>query len=198
MAERKKQKRESHHVLLQKRRDSSFIAEYVKRNHPETYTEAESFLNKLREQYPHKRDCTKTHEFLTSTTGYVDYKQYYNRKRMKHLNNGTASSTTSSTASSTASSTPSSTASSTTSADMVLTIPLIPKPVVAENTAPLQVVSPEINQALITEIVNDPQLHGIFTEFENMQDFELDEALNDLDDTTTGLSPLEKELLTYH
>ena len=194
MADRRKQKRESRNVLLQKRRDSSFIAEYVKRNHPETYTEAESFLNKLREQYPHKRDCTKTHEFLTSTTEYVDYKQYYNRKRMNHPNNGTASSTTSSTASST----PSSTTSSTTNADMVLTIPLIPKPVVAENTAPLQVVSPEINQALITEIVNDPQLHAIFTEFENMQDFELDEALNDLDDTTTGLSPLEKELLTYH
>ena len=193
MDARKKQKRESHHVLLQKRRDNSFIAEYVKRNHPETYTKAESFLNKLREQYPHKRDYTKTHEFLTCTTEYVDYKQYYNRKRMKHLNNATASSTTSSTASSTTSST----ASSTTSADMVLTIPLIPKPVVAENTAPLQVVSPEINQALITEILNDPQLHAIFTEFENMQDFELDEALNDLDDTTTGLSPLEKELLTY-
>ena len=201
MAYRKNQKKQAQKDLLQKRRDATFIAEYVKRKAPETYIEAENFLKKLRELYPNKRDHTKTHEFLVDTTVYVDHKEYYNRKRLRHLNQDTASSTTSvnTTSVNTTSSTTSvnttsrttsvNTSSSTTSVNnMTLNIALMPETVVAENTVPLQAIPQETYEDLITEIVSDPTLHDIFHNFDNMQDIELDEAI-------TGLSPLERELL---
>ena len=205
MAYRKDKKKQAQKDLLQKRRDATFIAEYVKRKSPETYVEAENFLKKLRELYPNKRDHTKTHEFLVDTTAYVDHKEYYNRKRLRHLNQDTTSSTTSvNTASSTTSvnttssttsvnttsrTTSVNTSSSTTSVNnMTLNIALMPETVVAENTVPLQAIPQEIYKDLITEIVSDPALHDIFHDFDNMQDIELDEAI-------TGLSPLERELL---
>ena len=179
MAERKTQKRQSHHNLLQKRRDSMFIAEYIKRKAPDTYAEAEGFLKTLRERYPDKRDYTKTHEFLVSTTEYACYKDYYNRKRKE---------------SKTASVDKKRKESKTASVDnMALAIPLLPQNVVDENTAPLQVMPQEIYDEVIREITSDPSLQDIFNYFSNNdQDLEND---IELDPSITGLSPLEKELL---
>ena len=193
MADRQKQKRQSRKQLLEKRKDGAFVAEYVKTNYPGIYKEAEGFLNELRTRYPGKRDYTKTKEFLIITTEYGSYKEFYNRKRTSHTNNSTTSSTASTSSTPSATTTPSA-STTTTSVDMSLTIPLMPAPVVLENTPPLEVFSPEINQAIITEITNDPELHAIFSDFENMEDYEHDVSLNEF----VGLTPLERELLNIH
>ena len=184
---RRNQKRQAQKELLKKRRDATFIAEYVKRKAPETYAEAENFLETLRQQYPTRRNYTKTHEFLTKTTDYEDYADYYNRKRRSAKQNKTTSTSTTST--------------STTVVDnMILDIPLIPPSVVAENTAPLEAITPEIYEQILKEITMDPALDSIFNDVCTNQDVEDDMEFNNivLDESITGLSPLEKELLNHN
>ena len=180
MDHRKNQKKQAQKDLLEKRRNATFIAEYVKRKAPETYAEAENFLKILRQRYPHKRDHTKTHEFLVDTTGYEDYMQYYNRTKLRRIKQNKTASTTS-------------------VDNMVLAIPLMPETVVAENTtAPLQPIPQETYEELITEITRDPALQVIFNDFVSNQDLENEPNDIELDESITGLSPLEKELLDYN
>ena len=165
---RKTQKKQAQKNLLQKRRDSVFIAEYVKRMDPGTYTKAKSFLEKIRQHYPEKRDLTTTHEFLVHTTQFNNYGEYYNRKRRERINktNTTTSVNT-----------------------MALNIPLLPENVVAENTTvPLQVIPTETLESLIKEITTDPILQPIFNDLVSTEVLETDESI-------TGISPLEKELM---
>ena len=197
MAYRKNQKRQAQKDLLDKRRDATFIAEYVRRKAPDTYDEAENFLKALPQQYPTKRDYTKTHEFLIKTTNYEDIHHYYNRKRRSAKQNKTTS--TSTTVTSTTST--STTVTSTTVVDnMVLDIPVMPESVVSENTAPLETIPEEIYQQIIKEITIDPALKTIFDDVCTNQDLEDDMELDNivLDESITGLSPLEKELLSHN
>ena len=204
MAYRTIQKRQAYKDLLNKRRDATFIAEYVKRMAPDTYDEAEKFLKALQQQYPTKKDCTKTHEFLVRTTNYEDYKHYYNRKRRGVQQNKTIS--TSTTDTSTTDTSTSTTVTSTTDTstafmdNMVIEIPLLPQSVVSENTAPLETMHEEIYQQIINEISNDPTLKTIFEDVCANQDLEDDTEFDNivLDESITGLSPLEKELLNYN
>ena len=189
MEYRRNQKKQSKKALLEKRRDSAFIAEYVKRKAPETYAEAKNFLETLRQQYPDRKDYTKTHEFLTKTTDYEDYKDYYNRKRRRAKQNKTTSTSTTST---------STTSTSTTVVDnMVLDIPLLQPSDVAQSTLPLEPINPEIYEQILKEITMDPALNAIFNDVCTNQDPEDDMEFNTivLDESITGLSPLEKELL---
>ena len=180
MDHRKNQKRQAQKDLLEKRRNATFIAEYVKRKAPETYAEAENFLKKLRQRYPRKRDYTKTHEFLVDTTDYEDYKHYYNRTKLRRFKQNKTPSTTSVN-------------------NMVLNIPLMPETVVAENTTvPLQPIPQETYEDLITEITMDPALQAIFNNIVSNQDLENEPNDIELDESITGLSPLEKELMDYN
>ena len=177
MEYRKAQKRQGQKHLLTKRRDATFIAEYVKRMDPGTYAKAQSFLEKLRQHYPEKRDLTTTHEFLVHTTQYADYGEYYNRKRRVGFNKTKTTTTTTTT---------------TTSVNtMTLNIPLMPENVVAENTTvPLQVMPQETLEDLIKEITADPILQPIFNDFVSTEVVETDESLAEV-------TPLEKELMNY-
>ena len=182
MEYRKSQKRQAREKLLTKRRDSVFIAEYVKRMDPGTYAKAQSFLEKLRQHYPEKRDLTTTHEFLVHTTQYNSYGEYYNRKRRGRINKTNTTTTTTTTTT---------IVNATTSSvnTVELNIPLLPENVVAENiTVPLQVISPQTLEDLIKEITIDPILQPIFDDLISTEVLETDESI-------TGLSPLEKELM---
>ena len=167
-------KRQAQKNLLHKRQDACFIAEYVKRKAPDIYAEAEGFLKTLKQRYPTKRDCTKTHEFMVSTTEYNSYEEYYRRKKPQCKESSVRK---------------------TAFVDnMSISIPLLPENVVAENVAPLQLVSEEISEEIVREITSDPILRDIFNDFSNLEnDIDLDGI--ELDPSVTGLSPLEKELL---
>ena len=180
MEYRKSQKRQAQKNLLTKRRDSVFIAEYVKRMDPGTYAKAQSFLEELRQHYPEKRDLTTTHEFLVHTTQYNSYGEYYNRKRRERVNKTNTTTTTTTTVVNTTTSSVNT---------MELNIPLLPENVVAENiTVPLQVIPPQTLEDLIKEITTDPILQPIFDDLISTEVLETDESI-------TGLSPLEKELM---
>ena len=197
MAYRKTPKRQAQKDLLNKRRDATFIAEYIRRMAPNTYDEAEKFLKALQQQYPTKRDYTKTHEFLVKTTKYEDIHHYYHRKRRSVKENKTSSTSTTVT-----STTRTSTAVTSTVVvdNMVLDIPLMPESVVSENTAPLETMPEEIYQQILKEITNDPALKTIFDDVCTNQDLEDDTEFDNivLDESITGLSPLEKELLNHN
>ena len=177
---RKSQKRQSRKRLLEKRKDSTFIAEYVRVRSPDIYAEAENFVKHLKAKYPRKRDHTKTVEFtascLSATTA--------TSKTAAHCTSTTATATsttatatsTSATATST-SATATSTSATATSDNMMLSIPLLSETVVAENITPLEPFSQEIYESLMEEMSLDPQLEAIFHE------------------TINGLSPLEIELV---
>ena len=180
MAYRTNQKRQAHKELLQKRRDATFIAEYIRRMAPDTYDEAEKFLKALQQQYPTKKDCTKTHEFLVKTTNYEDIDHYYNRKRRSAQQNKKISTSTTDT---------STTVVSTTFVDnMALEIPLMPKSVVSENTEPLETIPEEIYQQILNEITNDPVLKAIFDDVCTNQDQEDDTEFDNIvfDESITG------------
>ena len=192
MDKRKNQRRNSQKTLLAKRRDNSFIAEYVRRKAPGLYSEAEGFLNHLRTLHPEKRDYTKTHEFLVSTTGFTDYKEYYNRKRLNRFKQKESSRNTTTTTTMTT---------TTTVDNMELNVVLMPEPVVKENTmVPFQPLTEETYQDLIKEITSDPSLQPIFNQIVNNQDPEigLDSEIGldpEVDEIINGLTPLEKELI---
>ena len=194
MDKRKNQKRESQKTLAAKRRDDSFIAEYVKRMAPALYSEADGFLNHLREQHPEKRDYTKTHEFLVATTGFSDYRDYYNRAKLKRYKQEyKQESTTRKTTT---------TMTTTTIVDnMKLDVTLLPEPVVKENTiVPFQALPDETCRDLIKEIESDPSLHMIFNDMATSQDSDIppDPEVDDILKGLTQQTPLEKELLQYH
>ena len=192
MDKRKGQKKRSQKALAAKSKEARFIAEYVKRKAPVLYAEAEGFLNHLREQHPEKRDYTKTHEFLVSTTMYSDYRDYYNRTKINRYKQESTTRKTTTT-----------TTTTTTVDDMELNVVLMPEPVVNENTiVPFQPLSNETYKDLVEEIASDPNLQLIFNDMMNMQDPdmmntqdlelnpEVESVLNDLMQQT----PLEKEL----
>ena len=192
MESRKAKKKQTQKKLIQKRRDAAFIAEYVRRKAPDTYDEAENLLKALQQQYPTKKDYTKTHEFLIKTTNYEDMHDYYNRKKRSAKQNKTISTSTTVT---------STTVTSTTFVDnIVLDIPLMPESVVSENTAPLETIPEEIYQQIIKEITIDPVLKTIFDDACTNQDLEDDMELNNIvsEESITGLSPLEKKLLSHN
>ena len=179
--DRKAQKKSSQQVLNVKNRHGRFITEYILRKHPKLYAEADAFYNKLRSENPNKRDLTKTHEFLVETTSYVDYRDFYCRKKLKvhQKKNQTVTTTTTTT---------------TTRQDtMQLNIELLPDEVVNENTAnPLQPVPDSIYQGLLQEIAKDADLQAIL---DGMTTSNEDEQ-GIFDDLTTNLeeTPLEREL----
>ena len=81
--DRKAKKKASQKALALKNRKARFITEYVKRKNPQLYLEGETFYNRLVQADPKKRDQTKTHAFLTETTKYKDYRDFYTRKKLK-------------------------------------------------------------------------------------------------------------------
>ena len=185
MDNRKIQRKNSQKALAAKSRDARFITEYIKRKAPQLYKEADDFLNHLRQLYPHKRDYTKTHEFLVSTTGYTDYHEYYNRTKLNRFKQKASKTTTTTTTT------------TTTIDNMELNVVLMPERVVNENTTtPFQVLPDETYKDLINEITSDPSLEPIFNDMvntqhdETTQDTQVDEILKGLLQKT----PLEKEL----
>ena len=187
MDKRKTQRKVSQKLLAAKSKDARFIAEYVKRKMPQLYTEADDFLNHLRTLYPDKRDYTKTHEFLVETTGFVDYKEYYNRTKLKKYKQKASTTKTTTTTTTT----------TTTVDNMELNVVLIPEQVVKENTTrPFQLLPDETYRELVNQITSDPSLEPIFNDMVNSQDLEtphdteVDQILNGLLQQT----PLEKEL----
>ena len=173
MTSRKEQKKKAQKQLSAKRKDADFIAEYIKRTDPETYTKAESFLTELRRKYPTKRDLTATHEFLVKTTSYTSYNQYYRRKK-------TSTTTTSTT---------------TVANTLELNIQLLPKDVVSENTTQLQTMPEETYESLVREITKDPLLRAVFDDM-NSTMVEDDMFSTELvHETIEETSPLEKELM---
>ena len=187
MDKRKTQKRQSQKSLAAKRRDDSFIAEYVKRKTPALYAEAVGFLNHLREQDPEKRDYTKTHAFLVATTGFSDYRDYYNRTKLnRYKHESTKRKTTTTT-----------TTTTTIVDNMELNVTLLPEPVVKENTVqPLQPICDETYRDLIEEIATDPSLQMVFNDMVTTQDSDmaLDPEVDDILKGLTQQTPLEKEL----
>ena len=192
MDKRKSQKRKSQKTLAAKSRDARFIAEYVKRKAPGLYAEADGFLKHLRTIHPEKRDYTKTQEFLVSTTGFSDYRDYYNRTKLNRYKEKSTSRKTMTTTTMTT---------TTTIDNMELNVVLMPEPVVKENTiVPFQPLSDQTYQDLVEEITSDPSLQSIFNDMTNTQDTEI--ALDpEVDEIMNGLmqqTPLEKELSEYN
>ena len=184
MDKRKTQKKTAQKALNDKSRHSRFIAEYVLRKEPEVYKEANSFYDMLKGKHPNKRDLTKTHEFLVGTTSYVDYRDFYCRKKLKHRKESTITTTTTTT-----------TTKTTRVDNMELNIDLLTPQTVAENTVPLQVIPDDLYEQLVTEISVDPDLQHVLNNMIAPQANDLPEdpglnaILDDLQQT-----PLEKEL----
>ena len=176
--DRKVQKRQAYKNLLQKRRDSAFIVQYLKAKAPETVVDAENFLEELRQKYPNKRDLTKTLEFLRNTTEYQDYREFYQRKKPDKKTGSTPPSTD----------------------NIAINIPLLPQTVVAENTTPLFPLIPEETyQDLINQITTDPALGEIFNELSiNHDDMESNQDDIQFNNVLAGLTPLEEELLNHN
>ena len=172
--DRKAQKKAAQKALNMKSRHARFISEYVQRRHPNIYAEGCRFYNTLKAANPEKRDLTKTHAFLVETTNYVDYRDFYNRKRLKSYRKRITTTTT------------------TTRVDnMELNIQLMTPETVVENKT-MQVMPNNVYEDLLSTINADPDLKSIF---DGMTDPQAEHALEDpilkeiLDDT-----PLEKGL----
>ena len=181
--DRKTQKKLAQKTLNAKSKHARFIAEYVLRKEPVVYKEANSFYNMLKAKHPNKRDLTKTHEFLVKTTNYVDYRDYYCRKKSKSHKESTITTTTTTTT-------------RTSRVDnLELNIELLTPQVVAENTEPFQVIPDDLYQQLVTEIRADPDLQPVLNTMiapqadDSVEDPELNAILDALEQT-----PLEKEL----
>ena len=183
--DRKTQKKNSQRLLAVKSRHARFITEYVKRKEPQLYAEADRFFNTLKASHPEKRDLTKTHRFLVETTKYSDYRDYYNRNKLKRYRQSSTTTTTTTT--------------TTTRVDnMQLNVELLTPEVAKENTTTLQPMPDDVYQDLLARLRSDPDLQPILQEMvapgniqanEIAEEPELQEILNGLEQT-----PLEKEL----
>ena len=78
---RAQQKRVARQKLSVKNRHDRFISEYIKARHSGVYREAEGFFNHVLAGNPERRDLTKTHEFLVTTTAFRNHEEYYYRKK---------------------------------------------------------------------------------------------------------------------
>ena len=173
--DRKTKKKTAQQVLNAKSRHARFITEYVLRKQPRIYEEANMFYNQLKAIHPNKRDLTRTHEFLVETTNYADYRDFYNRKKVKHRKQRVTTTTT-----------------TTTQVDnMQLNIDLLTPQVVAENThTPLRPIPDGLYQQLLAELRTDPELDTILNDMidpkaddlDQRTDPELDTILNDMID----------------
>ena len=180
--DRKTQKSNAQKILNVKNKHARFIAEYVFRKEPQLYKEASNFHNMLKAKHPYKRDLTKTHEFLVQTTDYSDYRDFYNRKKLKRHQQSSTTTTTTTT---------------TTRVDnMELNIDLLTPEVVAENTTtPFQIIPDDVYHDLLAQIRADPALQPVLNDMiapqadDLLEDPELNEILNGLEQT-----PLEKEV----
>ena len=184
--DRKTQKKNAQKLLAAKSRHARFITEYIKRITPELYTEADNFLKSLQALHPGKRDLTKTHEFLVKTTSFTDYRDYYNRTKLKKYKQSSTTMRTTTTTTTT----------TRVDANLELNIPLLPQHVVKENTTtPLQPMQDDVYQDLLEQIAADPVLQPIFNDMVAPQD---DETIHDpeMEEIFKGLqqTPLEKEV----
>ena len=183
---RKTQKKASQKALNMRNRHARFISEYVQRRQPNIYAEANRFYNILKAANPEKRDLTKTHEFLVETTKYTDYRDYYNRKRLKRYNQRITTTTT-----------------TTTQVDnMELAIELMTPEMVVENKT-MQPMPNNVYEDLLATINADPDLKFIFDGMTDPQaeDIPAPQAEHVLEDPILkGIvddveqTPLEKEL----
>ena len=183
--DRKTKKKNAQKLLAVKSRHARFITEYIKRRTPDLYKEADEFFSILRAKHPEKRDLTKTHEFLVKTTCFSDYRDYYNRTKLRKYNKRSTTTTTTTTTSTTC-----------VEDNMELNVVLLPQHVVKENaTTPLQPMQDDVFQGLLEEISADPSLQSIFNDMSSPQDNDIirdpeqEEIFNSLQQT-----PLEKEL----
>ena len=83
MERRRIRKNETRKELSKTNRHARLITQYVQYKHPNIYEEAEVRYQELNDKYPHKRDLSKTIEFLQLTTGAVTYSQYYNQRKQE-------------------------------------------------------------------------------------------------------------------
>ena len=191
--DRKDKKKASQKALVIKNKKARFITEYVKRKNPQLYLEGETFYNRLQQEYPQKRDHTKTHEFLTKTTKYKDYHDFYSRKKLKqYAQKATTTTTTKTTTTTTIH-----------NEEMQLCVELLPPEVAKANTGPLLPPVPEdVYQDLLDQIRRDPQLRDILDSMPSPPDVweQAEELVNDpelegiLDQCQE--TPLERELST--
>ena len=182
--ERKEQKKTSQQILNLKNRHARFITEYVLRKHPKIYADADAFHKQLRVANPNKRDLTKTHEFLTSTTSFTDYRDFYCRKKLKAHNQKTVTTTTTTTTT---------TMKTIHEDNMLLNIDLLPPEIAQENTTLAQVIPDHVYQDILAEISKDSDLKAIFNDTlsSNVED---EQSVDRMVEKSLEQMPLEAEL----
>ena len=184
---RTQQKRAARHVRSVQSRHDRLVSAYLKKKYPKEYKEASQYYDQLNDKYPHKRDLTKTDEFLFLSTGYTSFYQKYRAQQECQKKTGDDNQTNDT---------------------MALKIPLMEKSdveiaVISQKIDDSLLIPEDIYKNLLESITKDPEMNAILndiTTYPEQQDPEkqqqqLIDELDDILPEITEQSPLEKELL---